>query len=53
MGMSRNEAYLYAKGIRRKHYTNQELEQKMKAQGHTYDDYTQVKWWLSHKPAGI
>lgn len=53
MGMSRNEAYEYAKSIRRKNLTHIELEKLMKSQGHTPDCIRQVKWWLSHKPAGI
>lgn len=51
--MTKNEAYLYAKSIRRAHYTNKQLEEKMSAEGYTVEDFKQVKQWLSHKRVGI
>lgn len=44
--MTKNEGYLYAKKIRRKHYTNIELEAIMKAEGYSEDDIKLVKAWL-------
>lgn len=46
--MTKNDGYLYAKKIRRKHYTNIELEAIMKAEGYGEDDIKLVKAWLSN-----
>lgn len=45
--MTKNEGYLYARKIRRKHYTNIQLEAIMKSEGHSEDDIKLVKAWLS------
>lgn len=45
--MTKNDAYLYAKKIYRKHYSNSQIEQIMLKEGYTYDDIKLVKDWLS------
>lgn len=51
--MTKNEAYLYAKTIRRAHLTNKQLEERMLSAGFSEEDFKLVKYWLSHKPAGV
>lgn len=51
--MTKNEAYLYAKKIRRQHLSNSALQDKMKAEGYTEADTKLVKHWLSHGRVGV
>lgn len=51
--MTRNEAYLYAKKIRRRAFTKAELEHRMTAEGFTPEDIKLVRQWLSHGRVGV
>lgn len=51
--MSINDAYLYAKNIRRLHLTNIQLEARMSSEGYSEEDIKLVKSWISHKRVGI
>lgn len=44
--MTKNEGYLYAKKLRRKHLTHVELESLMISEGYTESDIKLVKAWL-------
>lgn len=49
--MTKNEGYLYARLLRRKHLTNIELEALMTSEGYTELDIKLVKAWLSRDMA--
>lgn len=51
--MTKNEAYLYAKKIRRLHLTNKQLEEKMTSEGYSDQDFKLVKHWISHGRVGV
>lgn len=45
--MTKNDAYLYAKKVYRKHYSKIQIEKLMLSQDYTYEDIKLVKDWLS------
>ncbi len=44
--MTKNDAYLYAKKVRRKYLTHHQLEVQMTSEGYSEDDIKLVKAWL-------
>lgn len=51
--MTKNDAYLYAKNIRRLSLTNIQLESRMKSEGYIDEDIKLVKYWISHGRVGV
>lgn len=46
--MTKNDAYLYSKKVRRKSLTHAQLEVMMTAEGYSEDDIKLVKAWLGN-----
>lgn len=51
--MTKNEAYLYAKSVRRLNLTKQALENRMFSAGYSPEDVRMVRGWLSHGRVGV
>lgn len=51
--MTKNEAYLYAKKIRRSKLSNAELQLKMLREGYSEADIQLVKHWRSNGRVGV
>lgn len=51
--MTINDAYKYAKKLYRKHLTNIQLEEHMRAESHSDENIAKVRYWLSKWTNGI
>lgn len=51
--MTTNDAYIFAKKIYRKHYTNRRVESLMKDLGYSEEDTKKVKTWLGKWTNGM